>query len=403
MKRRIIILLTALSVLVIAALALIFTTFGNSDQIFADCKGEKDPQILDRCLSTAVTDEIKKNSGKKSITAILESADAEASASGSETAAVCHIAMHKTGREFALREKVTLANLEQYVPKSNSPDCPAGFTHGILSIITADVTDNKKMLAICSRQKTQAQQFACNHGIGHSFRRTFFRDETLGEVLNGCRTLGEAAQGDCAAGAYHDYMLAVKGYDDTYKPKNATKISKFCLSQPADFQKQCWFRLFIILGAPVDVTTPQDMLYVCGSLKGKQRSGCFAGLGAKVIGVNDLVNWCNSFKNQRDARSCISGGDLIAPDFLVEAAKNKKLSIEVYRRRTYIPLIAECSSMASERNRKECGYWLAYRSMREIPEAVPYKKAKIICSGAERIVADSCRSGIKEALSRVTL
>ena len=51
---------------------------------------------------------------------------------GGPVEASCHVLMHQVGREFARDHRVTLASLQRYVPRSNNPNCSAGFGMGLV-------------------------------------------------------------------------------------------------------------------------------------------------------------------------------------------------------------------------------------------------------------------------------
>src|SRR5690349_1627971 len=42
----------------------------------------------------------------------------------------CHVMMHTVGRTYVHKHHVTLATMMDYLPQSNDPSCPAGFSHG---------------------------------------------------------------------------------------------------------------------------------------------------------------------------------------------------------------------------------------------------------------------------------
>jgi len=56
--------------------------------------------------------------------------DRRVAAAGGPVEAGCHVLMHEVGREFARDRHVTLATLQRYVPRSNNPNCSAGFGWG---------------------------------------------------------------------------------------------------------------------------------------------------------------------------------------------------------------------------------------------------------------------------------
>src|SRR5262249_21434366 len=51
---------------------------------------------------------------------------------GGPLEAGCHVLMHEVGREYARDHHVTLSTLQRYVPRSNNPNCSAGFGMGLV-------------------------------------------------------------------------------------------------------------------------------------------------------------------------------------------------------------------------------------------------------------------------------
>jgi hypothetical protein len=222
----------------------------------------------------------------------------------------CHGLMHTVGRTYARDAGVTLANLMEYLPKSNDPGCSAGFAHGLVTAVAPqiDLREPRAAATVCASAGTRYQRYSCTHGFGHAFMR--IHDDRLAPALELCRALGPQAAPDCAQGAYHDYWFAVVGADDATLPENAvTDPWALCGAQPAEFVRPCWYRAFVDnRPAGLVVASPSDVDDLCAGLKGLQREACVT--AASVIGPPDpaeQLELCARLGSAPDAASCVRG------------------------------------------------------------------------------------------------
>src|ERR671934_2998725 len=158
----------------------------------------------------------------------------------------CHILMHPVGRRYARLVHLTLARLRDYLPRSNDPDCSAGFGHGLIMALGPQIVrmGPKGAAAACRKASTRYQRYSCVHGLGHAYMRLF--NETVAPAIGACASLGRADAADCAQGAFHDYWIAVAGLDQTRRPAQLTKSPrKLCGGQHSQFVRACWFRAFL--------------------------------------------------------------------------------------------------------------------------------------------------------------
>ena len=51
----------------------------------------------------------------------------------------CHGVMHTVGRTYALEQDASLADLKDYLPRSNDPGCSAGFAHGLVTGVAPSI------------------------------------------------------------------------------------------------------------------------------------------------------------------------------------------------------------------------------------------------------------------------
>lgn len=258
----------------------------------------------------------------------------------------CHVMMHTVGRTYVRRHQVTLATMMDYLPRSNDPSCPAGFAHGLITGVAPqiDLTDPGKSARVCSRPPTRYERYSCVHGFGHAFMR--LTGEQLKPSLSFCLRLGRSPGLDCAGGVFHDYWLAVKGYDDTVSPaaRPVTDPRKLCAAQSRLFVKQCWYRSFLEsrpAGFQTDSAAGMDRL--CAGERGAQRDGCIT--AASVIGPPDPADQlaiCAEFRGA-DALSCIHG--------------TKVQNLLRYPVGTYVGVIRGCDRFAGA-TRTACYRWL---------------------------------------------
>jgi len=222
----------------------------------------------------------------------------------------CHGVMHTVGRTYAVDQGLTLADLQDVLPRSNDPGCSAGFAHGLVTGVAPSIDPRRprEAAAICADAGTRYRRYSCVHGLGHAFMRIY--GDRLSPALSLCRALGPRTAPDCAQGAYHDYWFAVAGADQAALPAGAaTDPRTLCRAQPAVFVRPCWYRAFVDdrpEGIVVDSAVHLDVL--CRDLAGLQREACIT--GAAVIGPADpeeQLELCADLDDERDAIACIRG------------------------------------------------------------------------------------------------
>ena len=222
----------------------------------------------------------------------------------------CHGVMHTVGRTFALDRELTLADLQDVLPRSNDPGCSAGFAHGLVTGVAPSIDPRRPRAAaaVCSDAGTRYRRYSCVHGLGHAFMRIY--NDHLSPALALCRALGHGTAPDCAQGAYHDYWFAVAGADQAALPAGAaTDPRTLCAAQPAEFVRPCWYRAFVDdrpEGIVIDSAIHLDVL--CRDLAGLQREACIT--GAAVIGPADpqqQLELCAGLDDDRDAVACFRG------------------------------------------------------------------------------------------------
>ena len=145
--------------------------------------------------------------------------DRRARESGTALESMCHPLMHEVRRRYGAEHHVTLADLMDYIPRSNDPTCSAGFGMGLVMYLGPQIilTGGRSALAQCLRLPTRYRSYTCVHGIGHALMRGYHG--RLRQSVAACRKLGEQAP-DCAQGAFHDYWISLRGADGTVRRAN---------------------------------------------------------------------------------------------------------------------------------------------------------------------------------------
>ena len=220
----------------------------------------------------------------------------------------CHMMMHVVGRKYAVRNRVSLANLQRYLPRSNDPGCSAGFGMGMVMALGKEIgrLGPDGAVKLCERAPTRFRSYTCIHTLGHAYMRLYHGKLTFG--VKACRALPAAQAPDCAQGAYHDFWLSVAGRDNTTRQTDAvTSARVLCARQIASFVRGCWYRYFLELPPKSVPTTAQAVRRLCVGLAGRQREGC--------IGAASLITSADPFMQMRicaglrgaDGVSCVYG------------------------------------------------------------------------------------------------
>jgi hypothetical protein len=262
------------------------------------------------CLTDAFRLAVAGRSDPRPTVAAIETA---ARAEGGFVLSNCHGVMHTVGRTYALDQELTLADLQDALPRSNDPGCSAGFAHGLVTGVapSIDVRKPAEAAEVCADAGTRYQRYSCVHGLGHAFMR--IHGDRLEPALDLCSALGEPAP-DCAQGAYHDYWFAVVGADEAVLPSSegagaAVRDPRvLCAAQPAAFVRPCWYRAFVDdRPADIVVDSPEHFQVLCRDLTGLQRQACVTAVS--VIGPPDpaaQLALCAQLPGA-DAESCVRG------------------------------------------------------------------------------------------------
>jgi len=112
---------------------------------------------------------------------------------GGPVAASCHVLMHQVGRDYARAHRLTLATLQDYVPRSNNPNCSAGFGMGLVMYLGPEILrfGGRTAIRVCTRLPTRYRAYTCVHGLGHALTRADHGD--LGQSVRACGALPPSA------------------------------------------------------------------------------------------------------------------------------------------------------------------------------------------------------------------
>jgi hypothetical protein len=220
----------------------------------------------------------------------------------------CHILMHEVGRRYGAAVHLTIDRLLDYLPRTNNANCSAGFGHGLLIYLAPQIgaLSPDQAAAACNRAATRYQKYSCVHGFGHAYMRLYA--EQLPFALHACRLLGNENAADCAAGAFHDYWIAVSGLDKTHRPKNLiTSPRVLCAKDSGGFVRGCWYRALLEHPPAKPLRTPASVLAVCRGLSGIQHGACIT--AAALVSSSDpfaQMDLCSELR-RLEASDCVRG------------------------------------------------------------------------------------------------
>jgi hypothetical protein len=226
---------------------------------------------------------------------------------GGPLAGNCHALMHEVGRRFAAERRLTLASLQRYVPRSNDPNCSAGFGMGLVMYLGPQILRDGGRTAVrtCTALPTRFRAYTCVHGLGHALMRAFHGD--LGRAVRGCRALALRYGPDCAQGAFHDHWLSLRGADGTTRPRNAVTSPRILCDGRLTYVRPCWYRYFLEQPLGPVVTDAADLRRVCHGLPGIERSGCIAGATLTISSDPfEQLRVCDRLA-AKDATACFRG------------------------------------------------------------------------------------------------
>jgi len=267
--------------------------------------------------------------------------DRRVSAVGGPVEASCHVLMHEVGREYAQAHHLTLSDLQRYVPRSNNPNCSAGFGMGLVMYLGPEIlrSGGKEAADACARLPTRYRVYTCVHGLGHALLRAYRGD--LGQAVRSCRELRRKFAPDCAQGVFHDYWISLRGADGTIRPRAALSPRTLCDGR-LTYIRPCWYRYFLEQPIELPIRDAHDLRRACRNLLGLERFGCISA-AALTISTNpfDQMRVCARLRGG-DAEACLRG----VPDQALAGEPAEQLR-----------LIRACSRLGAS-VRPDCYEWL---------------------------------------------
>ncbi|MDX6483143.1 MAG: hypothetical protein QOE95_914 [Gaiellaceae bacterium] len=235
--------------------------------------------------------------------------DRRARLAGTSLEGSCHVLMHEVGRRYAAEHRLTLASLQQVVPRSNDPTCSAGFGMGLIMELGPEIIRDggKEAARTCERLPTRYRAYTCVHGLGHALMRGYHG--RLRQAVAACRQLAPNDAPDCAQGAFHDYWISLRGADGTTRPLRPDTSPRSVCNGHLWYVRPCWYRYFVEQTS-IAVNSPGDVLRACSGLRGLQRSGCVGG-AALQLGGDPLAQarLCAQLP-AHDTASCLRGAQV---------------------------------------------------------------------------------------------
>jgi len=254
----------------------------------------------------------------------------------------CHVLMHQVGRDYARAHRVTLGTLQRYVPRSNNPNCSAGFGMGLVMYLGPEILRSGGQAAVhaCSRLPTRYREYTCVHGLGHALMRAYHGQ--LGEAVRACRRLGASYAPDCAQGAFHDYWISFRGADGTTPVRGANASPRSVCDGRLTYIRPCWYRYFLEQPIVRPIRDGADLVRPCRGLQSLQRFGCVSAAALTISSDPfDQMRICAQLAG-RDAAACVRG----VPDQALAGQPAKQLQ-----------LIRGCGRLALAA-RRGCYEWL---------------------------------------------
>jgi hypothetical protein len=233
--------------------------------------------------------------------------DARAVRAGGVLAGSCHVLMHQVGREFARDHRLTLATLQRYIPRSNNPNCSAGFGMGMVMYLGPQIlrTGARAGIRACTSLPTRYREYTCVHGLGHALMRAYHG--RLGQAVRSCRGLAANFAPDCAQGAFHDYWISLRGADGTTRPHNPQTSPRVICDGRFTYVRPCWYRYFLERPLGLPIRTAGDLRRTCRGLDALQRFGCISGATLIISGDPfEQIAVCARLRGA-DARACVRG------------------------------------------------------------------------------------------------
>ena len=248
--------------------------------------------------------------------------DRRVAALGGSVEASCHVLMHEVGREYARSHRLTLSDLQRYVPRSNNPNCSAGFGMGLVMYLGPQIlrSGGKAAAHACARLPTRYRVYTCVHGLGHALMRAYHGD--LGQAVRACRALRRAFAPDCAQGVFHDYWISLRGADGTTRPRGVLSPRTLCDGR-LTYIRPCWYRYFLEQPIELPIRDAHDLRRACRGLHGLERYGCISA-AALTISSNpfDQMRICLRLA-RADASACVRG----VPDQALAGEPHRQLRL----------------------------------------------------------------------------
>jgi hypothetical protein len=311
--------------LVLAGLAAVFLFVERSESAAAkpwlwQCTQIHNAEAQFRCYVRLLREDIE---ASRDPARELPRIDRRVAAVGGPVEAGCHVLMHQVGRDYARAHRLTLGSLQRFVPRSNNPNCSAGFGMGLVMYLGPQILRSGAGAGVqaCVRLPTRYRAYTCVHGLGHALMRAYHG--ALLQAVAACRALRPSYAPDCAQGVFHDYWISLRGADGTTQPEHGSTSPRVICDGRFTYIRPCWYRYFVEQAQGLPVRTPADLRRACRGLLGLQRFGCISA-ATLTISSNpfDQMRICAQMSGA-DAAACLRG----VPDQAFEGQPAKQLAL----------------------------------------------------------------------------
>jgi hypothetical protein len=287
-----------------AALAAVGSAAGAQKPWLWQCTQIHNAEVQYRCYVRLLRQDIEASGDPARE---LPRIDRRVVAVGGPLEAGCHVLMHEVGREYGRDHHVTLATLQRYVPRSNDPNCSAGFGMGLVMYLGPEILRSGGAAAAdaCALLPTRYREYTCVHGLGHALLRAYHG--AIGQAVRACRKLQPRFAPDCAQGVFHDYWISLRGADGTTRPRGPALSPRVICDGRFTYVRPCWYRYFLEQPFGRPIRDAADLRSTCRGLTEIERFGCISGATLALSSDPfEQIRVCARLSGP-DAAACVRG------------------------------------------------------------------------------------------------
>ena len=206
--------------------------------------------------------------------------DRRARESGTALESMCHPLMHEVGRRYGAEHHVTLADLMDYIPRSNDPTCSAGFGMGLVMYLGPQIilTGGRSALAAVP---APADALPLVHLRARDRPRADARlPRAASPVRRGVPQARRAGAGLRAGRVPRLLDLAARRRRHRRRANGASP--RFLCNGHLWYVRPCWYRYFVEDATAPLFDEPASIRKACAGLRGLQRYGCVSAAALSI-------------------------------------------------------------------------------------------------------------------------